>query len=152
VAPLIIRISVTLWRYAWASPSTALGLLTVGLTLVTRGRCALVDGVIEAHGGFATWFLRRIVPLENGASAMTIGHVVIGRDQHALDRTRLHERVHVRQYERWGPFFIPAYFIESALAYLRGANAYYDNRFEIEAYRVSDGQEEAKAETPSLCK
>lgn len=139
-----IGILITTLRYAWASPSTLLGLLAVALTLLTRGRCSLVEGVFEAHGGFATWFLRKVVPLENGASAITIGHVVLGRDQAALDRTRLHERVHVRQYERWGPLFIPAYFIESGLARLRGADAYYGNRFEIEAYRISDGRDEAK--------
>ena len=139
-----IRIFLILLRYAWASPSTAIGLAVVILTLLTRGRCSWVQGVLEAHGGFASWFLRRIVPLEHGASAMTIGHVVIGLDQPALDRTRLHERVHVPQYERWGPFFIPAYFIESGLARLRGADAYYGNRFEAEAYRVSDAGESRK--------
>jgi hypothetical protein len=138
------RIFVAILRYAWASPSTAIGLMAVVLTLVTRGRCSLVEGVLETYGGFASWFLRKIVPLEHGASAMTIGHVVLGRDQAALDRTRLHERVHVRQYERWGPLFIPAYFIESGLARLRGANAYYGNRFEVEAYAVSDGHGQAE--------
>lgn len=134
------KIVVAIARYAWASPSTALGLAAVALTLLTRGKCSLVDGVFEAHGGFATWFLRRIVPLPGGASAMTIGHVVLGRDTLALSQTRLHERVHVRQYERWGPLFIPAYFIECGLACLRGENAYEGNRFEVEAYRVSDGR------------
>jgi hypothetical protein len=135
------RILIATVRYAWASPATLLGLLGVALTLLTRGRCSVVQGVFEARGGFATWFLRKVVPLEKGASAMTIGHVVLGRDQQALDRTRLHERVHVRQYERWGPFFIPAYFIESGIARWRGLDAYYGNRFEVEAYRVSDGRE-----------
>jgi hypothetical protein len=32
---------------------------------------------------------------------MTLGHVVIARDQDLLDLTRAHERVHVRQCERW---------------------------------------------------
>ncbi len=133
--------SITILRYAWASPTTSLGLIAVVLTIITRGRCAIVAGVVEAHGGFASWFLRRIVPLEGGASAMTIGHVVIGRDRESLDRTREHERVHVRQCERWGPFFIPAYFIECGLARWRGQDPYYANRFEVEAYRLSDARE-----------
>ncbi len=136
------RSIVQILRYAWASPTTLLGLCAVAITLITRGRCSIVDGVLEAQGGFATWFLKRIVPLDGGASAMTIGHVVLGRDQSALDRTRQHERVHVRQCERWGPVFIPAYFLECALAWWRGQDAYYGNRFEAEAYRVSDGSEE----------
>lgn len=128
-------------RYAWASPTTLPGLLVVGLSIIARGRCAIVDGVLEAHGGFASWFLRNIVPLKNGASAMTLGHVVIGVDSAALRRTRRHERVHVRQCERWGPFFIPAYFVASLIAWMRGRDAYYANRFEVEAYRVSDGSD-----------
>jgi hypothetical protein len=41
--------------------------------------------------------------------AITLGHVVLATTESALKKTRSHERVHVRQYERWGPFFIPAY-------------------------------------------
>jgi len=121
-------------RYLWASPNTALGLVLVAGTLASRGRATLRDGVIETHGGLATLVLRRLVPLEHGASAMTIGHVVIGRDAAALERTRDHERVHVRQYERWGPLFLPAYFAGAALAWWRGGDAYRDNPFEREAF------------------
>lgn len=127
----------TLAKYAWASPTTALGLLIVGLTMASGGRAGIVSGVIEAHGGFASWYLRRIVPLPGGASAMTVGHVVIGRDAASLASTREHERVHVRQCERWGPFFIPAYFAASGWAWLRGRDPYRDNPFEREAYGAS---------------
>lgn len=72
-------------------------------------------------------------PWGHGADAMTLGHVVIGRDAMALEGTRAHERVHVRQYERWGPFFVPAYFLAGAWALLRGGHPYFDNRFEREA-------------------
>jgi hypothetical protein len=47
--------------------------------------------------------------------------------------------VHVRQYERWGPLFIPAYFAASGWAWWKGGHAYLDNPFEVEAYRISDG-------------
>jgi hypothetical protein len=46
--------------------------------------------------------------------------------------------VHVRQYERWGPFFIPAYLLCSVWLMLRGYNAYLDNPFEVEAYAIDD--------------
>lgn len=124
----------TIARYAWASPTTLIGLAVVVATRATGGRARVVDGVLEAHGGAATWLLKRAVPLENGASAMTLGHVVIGRDPAALDDTRVHERVHVRQCERWGPFFVPAYFAASAVAFLKRRDPYRDNRFEREAY------------------
>jgi hypothetical protein len=65
---------------------------------------------------------------------MTLGHVVLGQDLFLLDATRAHERVHVRQAERWGPLFLPAYVIASVAALLRGGNPYRDNAFEREAY------------------
>ena len=65
---------------------------------------------------------------------MTLGHVVIARDEHLLEETRAHERVHVRQCERWGPLFIPAYLAASLVLWLVGRRAYEDNPFEREAY------------------
>ena len=123
-----------LLRYLWAAPTTVIGLVFVGLALLSGGRAQLVDGVIEAHGGLCRFFLRRCTLLRGGASALTLGHVVLGRDRACLDVTRSHERVHVRQVERWGPLFLPAYGIASLAAWWRGGNAYRDNRFEREAY------------------
>jgi hypothetical protein len=68
---------------------------------------------------------------------MTLGHVVLGLNQKALADTRAHERVHVRQCERWGPLFLPAYGLASAVAWARGQDAYRENRFEREAYRAA---------------
>ena len=65
---------------------------------------------------------------------MTLGHVVIGRDQQSLDVSRKHERAHVRQCERWGPLFIPAYLGCSLVLLLCRRDAYHENPFEIEAY------------------
>ena len=69
---------------------------------------------------------------------MTLGHVIVGLDQSCLDRSRDHEHVHVRQYERWGPFMLPIYLIASLVLYLRGRDAYLDNPFEREAYEKTD--------------
>ena len=68
---------------------------------------------------------------------MTLGHVVLGRDSRLLELTRPHERVHVRQVERWGPLFIPAYLFASVLVYFKGGRAYEDNPFEREAYETA---------------
>ena len=35
---------------------------------------------------------------------MTLGHTILGQTDAALDISREHELVHVRQYERWGLF------------------------------------------------
>ena len=88
--------------YLWALPTTCVGLVLAALTLLSGGRAAVVDGVLEVWGGFSTIYLQRVVGLflNGGASAMTLGHVVLGKDLECLDRTRTHERVHMRQCER----------------------------------------------------
>ena len=130
-------VAVRALAYGWALPCTALGLILVGAALTTGARVKVVDGVLEAHGGLLEPLLRRCVPLRGGASAMTLGHVVVGRDAHALHRTRAHERAHVRQAERWGPFFVPAYLVSSLVVAVRGGHYYRDNRFERDAVEVA---------------
>ncbi|HEX8913246.1 MAG TPA: hypothetical protein VF796_12875 [Humisphaera sp.] len=125
--PLLILV------YLWALPTTFVGLLFVPAALV-GGRMQVVDGVLELYGGVVATFLARGTLLPGGASAMTLGHVVLGRDRAALDRTRSHERVHVRQVERWGPLFLPAYVIASLVAAVRGKDASRDNPFERDAF------------------
>jgi hypothetical protein len=119
-------------RYAWASPATLIGLV-VAFALARRGRLALVDGVVEAHSPLIERALTSFTVLARGAEAMTLGHVVLGRNARALELTRAHERVHVRQYEIWGPFFLPAYFLAGACALAMGNHPYFDNKFEREA-------------------
>jgi hypothetical protein len=121
-----------LLRYLWAGPTTLIGLV-LAIASLRRGRVAIVDGVIEAHSPFLRRALASFTPLARGADAMTLGHVVLGRNARALEVTRAHERVHVRQYEAWGPFFLPAYFLAGAYELIRGRHPYFDNRFEREA-------------------
>jgi hypothetical protein len=126
-------------RYLWVMPNTLIGLAFAILGGATGGQLCIIDGCLEAHGGMVTRLLR-LAPTSGtllkprGAAALTLGHVILGMDAHALNRTRDHEHVHVRQYERWGPLFLPAYFIASIIAALRGQRGYRDNRFEREAY------------------
>ena len=95
-------------------------MVAAALTLATGGRARWHTGVLEVHGGFGTFFLRRLVPLPGGATAITLGHVVLARNPAAHDSTRAHERVHVRQCERWGPLFIPAYLAMALILRIRG--------------------------------
>ncbi len=119
--------------YVWAFPTTAIGLLLVPVALLRGGRVRVVSGVLEAHSPLIRWLLRHGTLVKGGASAITFGHVVLGADQAALDRTRSHERIHVQQAERWGPLFIPAYLLASAWAVLCRRDAYFDNFFERDA-------------------
>ena len=121
-----------MWAYLWAAPATALG-LALAVTAVPRGRARVVAGGLEAHGPALAWLLARGYPRPHGIAAITLGHVVLARDHATLETTREHERAHVRQYERWGPFFVPAYLLASALAVVKGGHPYFDNPFEREA-------------------
>lgn len=124
--------------WIWASPATGLGLLLVPVSLATGGGVQVVRGAVEVHGGAVGWLLRRLIPIPGGASALTLGHVILGRNCDCLDRCRDHEHVHVRQYERYGPLFIPLYLGASIWLMLKGRPAYRDNPFEREAYAHSD--------------
>jgi hypothetical protein len=113
--------------------------------LLVGGRARGVHGVLEVarHRGDS--------PPRPGASrwpfvAITLGHVVIGTSEVALDRWRAHEHAHVRQYERWGVFFVAAYPLASCVSRWRGEGWYRGNRFEREARAVAgfDGVEPAE--------
>ncbi len=125
-----------LLRYLWAAPTSLLGVAVGVLTLLSGGRAGWSRGVLLFWGGFASWFLVR-TPVR--ASAMTLGHVILGRNLPTLRRTRDHEMVHVRQTELLGPFFVPAYLLASLWAALRGRHYYHDNWFEIDANRRAPG-------------
>ncbi len=62
--------------------------------------------------------------------------MVLGSSADLLKALRAHERVHVRQYERWGLMFVPAYLADSLWQALRGRHPYRDNRFERPAFAV----------------
>ena len=119
-------------RYLWASPTTLLGLILGGVALLSGGRARRRGGTLEFHGG---WLGKLLAVTPAGATAMTVGHVILGRHPEGLDRCRSHELVHVRQAEMLGPLFIPAYFAASFWALLRGRHLYRDNWFEVDARR-----------------
>jgi hypothetical protein len=128
-----MRSAAALLAFLWAGPWTLFG-LALGLSaIVTGGSGRRVGRVFEFHGGVLPRLLSR-TPLIAGAAAITFGHTVLGRSQADLDFCRNHELVHVAQYERWGPLFIPAYLLFSLAAAARGKHPYWDNPFEQEAY------------------
>jgi hypothetical protein len=122
---------VRLLGYLWAAPTTLVGLVAGVLTLCTGGRLQYRQGALEFYGGFASWLARK-----GSFAAMTLGHVIVGRDSWSLEFCREHEQAHVRQVERWGIAFIPAYLIASLLAWGRGGHYYRDNWFERDARRA----------------
>ncbi len=121
----------------WASPYTLVGLAVGLLGLCTGGRVRLRDGVLEFSGGATRWF---VTHLPNGplTLAITLGHVVLGQTEAALDISHDHEMVHVRQYEWWGALLGPAYLLCSLVLWTQGRRPYRDNPFERQAYGVAD--------------
>lgn len=111
--------------YLWAAPATAPGLVLAGLAAVTGGRVRICNGVIEAHGGAVGRLLRW-----RGAAAAALGHVILARDADCLARSRDHEMHHVRQFERWGVFLLPAYFVVAGSLRATGRHPYLDHPFE----------------------
>jgi hypothetical protein len=122
----------------WASPYTLLGLLAGAIGLCTGGHARLRGRVIEFYGGGVKWLLERFF-FGRGAMAFTLGHTVLGLTDAALDISREHELVHVRQFERWGPLMGPAYLVCSLVLWLTGGRPYYDNPFERQAFEETKG-------------
>jgi hypothetical protein len=124
----------------WASPYTLLGLVLGFFGICTGGRMRIHGRVIEFHGGAVKWFLVHL-PGGQFTLAITFGHTILGQTETALDISHEHEMVHVRQYERWGPFMGPAYLLCMLFLWLMGCSPYHDNPFERQAYRGSGGED-----------
>lgn len=132
------------WRYAWASPATLLGLAATALACATGATVRRVDDVLEVAGGRTAGWLAR-VPGSRRFVAMTLGHVVLGASHETLAAHRAHEHEHVRQYERWGVFFFPGYLASSAIHWVLGNDPYWHNGFECKAREAARRHEEASA-------
>jgi hypothetical protein len=135
--------------YAWASPWSLAGILFGLLGLLFGARAQVREGALEFGGGRLGALMARLPP-PFCFSAITFGHVILGVNDETLAAARAHEQVHVRQYERWGPFFIPAYLLSSLTQLVLGRRPYLDNHFEREAYARSGCP--APGQGPSLPK
>jgi hypothetical protein len=119
--------------YLWAGPNSLLGLAIGGVMILLGARAARVAGALEIAGGKLGTLLgptRIALPWR----AITLGHVILAIDENSLKASRAHEHVHVRQYEQWGPLFLPAYFVSSLWQFACGRRCYRDNWFERQAF------------------
>ncbi len=95
--------------FAWALPTTLLGLLAGALTLQ---RPRVHEGLLVFDRAGARGLLRLLVAMDR--TAMTLGFVAISAvplTGHLL----AHERHHVRQAMWWGPLFVPVYLLLAAV-------------------------------------
>ncbi len=123
-------------RIVWAAPCTALGLLIAAAASLTHGKARWVDGALECS--FDEYGAVGRVLRHQPFAAITLGHVVIGATQADLQRLSAHERVHVKQFERWGALMLLAYPAASLWAWLQGQDPYLANCFEREAYLAEE--------------
>lgn len=123
----------SLWRQtvalAWPLPWTLAGLVLAIAARVLGARAAWRDGALEVCGG---WLGRQAA--RSPWAALTLGHVILATTADEARRLAAHERVHVGQYERWGPLFVPAYLLAGAWQWVRGRDPYVDNPFERAAH------------------
>lgn len=117
----------------WTLPNTLIGLVVGVIGLLTGGRVRWANGCLEFYGGVVEKWLIGL-----NVAGMTLGHAILGQTSDGLHVVRDHEHVHVRQYERWGPLFLPAYLICSAWLWCTGKDCYRLNPFEVEAYAMHD--------------
>ena len=123
-----------LWR---ALPGDLLGLIGMrgcGISGPTREVAAGdVVAVLVEDPRVGRWFRVHLMPVR----AQTLGRYVFAREAVTQD-VLAHECEHIRQWQRFGPLYLPLYFGSSALASLRGRPAYWDNRFEAAARRQAE--------------
>lgn len=80
--------------------------------------------------------VKRIIP--NWAWAQTWGRVILIKEIYYpqfFEDLMKHEIVHVRQWKRYKFLFPFLYLFYSLKAFILGKNPYYDNEFEVEAYK-----------------
>ena len=128
----------TAFKYIWASPASAVGVCAACVVSLVGAEIKRVSGVLEVSLAPRSAVLKTAVAFLPFA-AITFGHVVIARNAQQQAALRQHERVHVAQYELWGPIFLVAYPLESLFQLLRGRKPYLDNRFEIAARAACGG-------------
>ena len=135
----LITMPLRLLAFLWASPYTLLGLFLGFIGLCTGGHARIRGRVVEFYRGGVKWLLQQFF-FGEGAMAFTLGHAVLGQTDAALDISRDHEMVHVRQFERWGPLMGPAYLGCSLVLWLMRRRPYRDNPFERQAYEEGGGE------------
>lgn len=131
--PKVTRFIAKAVAVVWACPYSLLGICIGSIGMLSGGHGRFRDGAIEFFEGGTGWFVRRL-PTGQNTAGFTLGHVILGQTAKGLEQVGKHERVHVRQFERWGLLMGPAYLLASAWVWQRGLDAYRDNPFEIEAY------------------
>lgn len=125
------------------APCSLVGLAAAAIVVLLGGSGRRALGILEVTLGqseAACPSFARLLPFR----AIALGHVVISLGRLELEQLRVHELVHVRQYERWGVLFFVAYAASGLWQLLHGRSAYWDNHFEVQARLLSGEPERRK--------
>ena len=123
-------------RLMWASPCSAVGVVLAGIPLLAGGQARWSSGALEVtyrETEESCGRLARMLPFRG----IVFGHVILAVTRSELLSIGPHERIHVQQYERWGPLFFFAYGASSVWQFLQGRSVYRDNYFEVQARELS---------------
>lgn len=123
-------------KLLWAAPCSIVGLLLAAVPLALGGKAVWRRGALEVT------YRQRQASCGKRAQALpfrgiVFGHVILAVTDEELCRIGPHERVHVEQYEHWGPLFFLAYGLSSLWQLLRGRSPYWHNYFEVQARQRS---------------
>lgn len=121
-----------LLKFLWASPCTAVGLVLAAVPLALGGKIRWSSGALEVtwrHTLDSCGRLAGRLPFRG----IVFGHVILAVTDEDLRTIGPHERVHVAQYERWGPLFFLVYAASSLWQLINGRNPYWHNHFEVQA-------------------
>ena len=126
--------------YLWPLPNTLIGLSVGSLPFLGKRVFTVRRGTIVIYGPAMKRLLAR-APIPGGAIAITLGHVILAESGASFESSFEHEWIHVKQYQWWGPFFIPAYLLNSLWHWFCGEEIYVDNDFERQARQWSEADE-----------
>ena len=133
----------TLAKLIWVSPCSAVGLAFAGATLLAGGKARWSSGALEVtyrDNRASCGKLAHRLPFRG----IVFGHVILAITREELGIIGPHERIHVEQYERWGPLFFLAYGASSLWQIVNGRSPYWHNHFEVQAReRSHDGRRAA---------
>ena len=127
------------WRLLPGDMLGRLVMLGCGIPAPTRVHNARgMQAVLVEDPRVGLWFRAHAMPV----TAQTLGRYVFSRGP-ISDHILAHECEHIRQWDRFGPFFLPLYLGSSAVAMFRGRRPYWDNRFEASARTQADRESAA---------
>jgi hypothetical protein len=137
-------------RYLWRSlPGDMLGravMVFCGISVPTRlYRSGDVTAIVIEDPRTERWLRANTIPL----AAQTVGRYVFARER-LSDHILEHECEHIRQWQRYGPFYLPLYFGLSAAGSLRRRRVHWDNRLEAAARQKADREMAGRAGATGL--